>query len=83
MGKIVLDLLCHADFSGRIRPSREDIGFPAFSAEIAKLRAQNPAGTLLLDAGDAFSTNYWPGLPLVGRHDPQQNGRHDARQPRI
>ena len=66
MGKIVLDLLCHADFSGRIRPSREDIGFPAFSAEIAKLRAQNPAGTLLLDAGDAFSTNYWPGLPLVG-----------------
>ena len=74
MGKIVLDLLCHADFSGRIRPSREDIGFPAFSAEIAKLRAQNPAGTLLLDAGDAFSTNYW-------RHDPQQNGRHDARQP--
>lgn len=66
MGKMVLDLLCHADFSGRIRPSREDIGFPAFSAEIAKLRAQNPAGTLLLDAGDAFSTNYWPGLPLVG-----------------
>ena len=66
MGEIVLDLLCHADFSGRIRPSREDIGFPAFSAEIAKLRAQNPAGTLLLDAGDAFSTNYWPGLPLVG-----------------
>ena len=66
MREIVLDLLCHADFSGRIRPSREDIGFPAFSAEIAKLRAQNPAGTLLLDAGDAFSTNYWPGLPLVG-----------------
>ena len=66
MREIVLDLLCHADFSGRIRPSREDIGFPAFSAEIARLRAQNPAGTLLLDAGDAFSTNYWSGLPLVG-----------------
>jgi 5'-nucleotidase/UDP-sugar diphosphatase len=66
MGKIVLDLLCHADFSGRIRPSREDIGFPAFSAGVARLRAQNPEGTLLLDAGDAFSTNYWPGLPLVG-----------------
>lgn len=66
MGEIVLDLLCHADFSGRIRPSREDIGFPAFSAGVARLRAQNPAGTLLLDAGDAFSTNYWPGLPLVG-----------------
>ena len=48
MREIVLDLLCHADFSGRIRPSREDIGFPAFSAEIARLRAQNPAGTLLL-----------------------------------
>ena len=55
MREIVLDLLCHADFSGRIRPSREDIGFPAFSAEIARLRAQNPAGTLLLDAGDAFA----------------------------
>ncbi len=66
MGEIILDLLCHADFSGRIRPSREDIGFPAFSAEIQRLRAQNPQGTLLLDAGDAFSTNYWPGLPLVG-----------------
>ncbi len=65
MREIVLDLLCHADFSGRIRPSREDIGFPAFSAEIARLRAQNPAGTLLLDAGDAFSTHYWPGLPLA------------------
>lgn len=50
MGKIVLDLLCHADFSGRIRPSREDIGFPAFSAGVARLRAQNPEGTLLLDA---------------------------------
>lgn len=64
MGEIVLDLLCHADFSGRIRPSREDIGFPAFSAGVARLRAQNPAGTLLLDAGDAFSTNYWPACRL-------------------
>lgn len=66
MNEIKLTFLCHADFSGRIRKSREDIGFGAFYAEVSRLRAADPEGTLLLDAGDAFCTNYWAGLPLVG-----------------
>ncbi len=66
VSEIQLDLLCHADFSGRIRKSKDDIGFCAFSAEIDRLRSANPEGTLLLDAGDAFCTNFWGGLPLVG-----------------
>ncbi|NLU25029.1 MAG: hypothetical protein GXW99_10065 [Clostridiales bacterium] len=66
MADIHLDFLCHADFSGRLRPNKDDIGFCAFSAAVDKLRAANPAGTLLLDAGDAFCTNFWGGLPLVG-----------------
>lgn len=66
MSEIRLDLLCHADFSGRLRKNKDDIGFCAFSAELDRLRAQNPEGTLLLDAGDAFCTNFWGGLPLVG-----------------
>ena len=65
MDEIKLTFLCHADFSGRIRKSREDIGFCAFHAEVERLRAHDPEGTLLLDAGDAFCTNYWGGLPLV------------------
>ena len=65
MDEIKLTFLCHADFSGRIRRSREDIGFCAFHAEVERLRAHDPEGTLLLDAGDAFCTNYWGGLPLV------------------
>ncbi|MEA5143814.1 MAG: 5'-nucleotidase C-terminal domain-containing protein [Oscillibacter sp.] len=66
MTDIVLDFLCHADFSGRLRKTRDDVGFCAFSAAVDDLRAENLEGTLLLDAGDAFSTNFWPGLPLVG-----------------
>ena len=30
------------------------------------MRRQNPAGTALLDAGDAFSTTFWGGEPCVG-----------------
>lgn len=66
MEEIVLDFICHADFSGRLRKNRDNVGFCAFSAHVDKLRSSNPDGTLLLDAGDAFSVNFWGGKPVVG-----------------
>lgn len=63
---IPIDILAHADFSGRIKRSRRNPGFAAFGAAIEAMRRENPAGTLLLDAGDAFSTTFWPGAPCVG-----------------
>lgn len=66
MEEIVLDFICHADFSGRLRKSKENVGFPAFSAHVEKLRSSNPEGTLLMDAGDAFSVNFWGGKPVIG-----------------
>lgn len=63
---IAFDFLCHADFSGRIRASAGNVGLSAFSAAVEALREKNPAGTLLLDAGDAFSVNFWGGRPVVG-----------------
>ena len=66
MADIHLNFLCHADFSGRLRKTKDDIGFCAFTAAVDRLRAADPEGTLLLDAGDAFCTNFWGGLPLVG-----------------
>lgn len=65
MKNITLNFLCHADFSGRLRKSEQNIGFPAFAAQVEALRSNNPEGTLLLDAGDAFSTNFWGGKPIV------------------
>ena len=46
--EIVLDILCHADFSGRLRKTPDSPGIAAFAAEVERLRAQNPGGTLLL-----------------------------------
>lgn len=63
--EIILDLLCHADFSGRIRKSKSTVGLSAFSATVDNIRNQNPQGTLLMDAGDHFSVNLWGGLPMV------------------
>lgn len=62
--EIVLDILCHADFSGRLRKTPDSPGIAAFAAEVERLRAQNPGGTLLLSAGDEFSANLWAASPL-------------------
>lgn len=62
---ISIDILAHADFSGRIKRSRRNPGFAAFGAAIEAVRRENPEGTLLLDAGDAFSTTFWAGAPCV------------------
>jgi len=63
---IVIDILAHADFSGRLKRSKRNPGFAAFGTAIEAVRRENPAGTLLLDAGDAFCTNFWGGAPCVG-----------------
>lgn len=65
MAIVTLDILAHADFSGRLRKSKKAPGVGVFSAAVNALRSKNPQGTLLLDAGDEFSTTFWPGLPMV------------------
>lgn len=62
---VPIDLLAHADFSGRLRHSKHHIGYAAFATTVDLLRRENPAGTLLLDAGDAFCTTFWGGSPCV------------------
>lgn len=64
--QIPLDILSHADFMGRIRKSNLSPGLAAFSATVERVRSVNPAGTLLLDAGDEFTIYFWGGLPVVG-----------------
>ncbi len=63
---IPIDILAHADFSGRIRRTKRNPGLAVFGTSIEQLRSFNPAGTLLLDAGDSFSTTFWGGRPAVG-----------------
>lgn len=63
--EVTLELLCHADFSGRLRKSKSTPGLSAFSATVESVRELNPEGTILLDAGDHFSVNLWGGLPVV------------------
>lgn len=65
MREIRLDILAHADFSGRLRKTKRCPGHAVFATEIEKLRRENPEGTLLLDAGDEFSANFWGGEPMV------------------
>ena len=65
MAVVKLDILAHADFSGRLRKSKKAPGAGIFGAAVEKLRQLNPQGTLLLDAGDEFSTTFWPGRPMV------------------
>lgn len=65
MSNIRIDFLAHADFSGRLRKSKKAPGSGVYRAEIEKWRSQNPDGTILLDAGDEFSTTFWPGRPMV------------------
>lgn len=65
MSKIQIDILAHADFSGRLRRTKKYPGHAVYATTIDALRSQNPEGTLLLDAGDEFSTTFWGGLPMV------------------
>jgi 2',3'-cyclic-nucleotide 2'-phosphodiesterase/3'-nucleotidase len=65
MKTIQLDILAHADFSGRIRQTRDLPGLSRFAYEINQIRHKNPDGTLLLDAGDQFCCNYWGGVPVA------------------
>lgn len=60
-----LTILSHADFSGRIKRSRRNPGFAAFATFVDNIRSADREGTLLLDAGDSFCTNFWPGEPCV------------------
>ena len=39
---IPIDILAHADFSGRIKRSRRNPGFAAFGAAIEAMRRENP-----------------------------------------
>lgn len=65
MSIVKLDILAHADFSGRLRATKRSAGHAVFGRTIENIRDINPEGTLLLDAGDEFSTTFWPGEPMV------------------
>ena len=65
MSIVKLDILAHADFSGRLRKTKRCPGHAVFGREVENIRAKNPEGTLLLDAGDEFCTTFWPGEPMV------------------
>ncbi len=82
MSEIRLDILAHADFSGQMRPTKRCPGMAVFGAEIEAQRRENPDGTMLLDAGDEFSTYLWGGRPMVGvvstwRTDAMTLGNHE------
>jgi 2',3'-cyclic-nucleotide 2'-phosphodiesterase/3'-nucleotidase len=62
---IPIDILGHADFSARFKKSKDSPGLAAFGTQIDRIRDQNPAGTLLLDAGDQFCSRLWDGLTIV------------------
>lgn len=66
MSEIRLDILAHADFSGRLRASKRCPGHAVFATAVDNIRRENPQGTVLLDAGDEFCTNFWGGAPMVG-----------------
>ena len=82
MSETRLDILAHADFSGQLRQTKRCPGMAAFGAEIEAIRRENPDGTLLLDAGDEFSANFWGGPPMVEaldvwRTDAMTLGNHE------
>lgn len=63
--RVPIDILAHADFSGRIKRTKRNPGYAAFGTAVDAVRGENPEGTLLLDAGDAFCPNFWGGEPAV------------------
>lgn len=62
---IPIDILAHADFSARFKKSKDSPGLAAFGTHIDRIRESNPAGTLLLDAGDEFCSKFWSGSQIV------------------
>ena len=64
MSKVQIDILAHADFSGRLRRTKKYPGHAVYATTIENLRRQNPDGTLLLDAGDELSTTFWGALAV-------------------
>ena len=65
MDQVHIDILAYADFSGRLRQTKEYPGFGVYATTIEQLRSRNPEGTVLLDAGDMFCTTFWGGQPMV------------------
>jgi len=63
--RVPIDVLCHADFSGRIRKGKDCPGLAAFCAALDSVRDANRAGAVVLDAGDEFCASYWGGEPVV------------------
>ncbi len=62
---ICIDLLAHADYSARFKRTKDTPGFAAFATQIERIRRENPAGTILLDAGDEFCSKFWEGEEVV------------------
>jgi 2',3'-cyclic-nucleotide 2'-phosphodiesterase (5'-nucleotidase family) len=52
--RIVLDFMGHTDFAAAIRPSYHCPGAAKLASAFEIIRKQNPAGTILLDAGDVL-----------------------------
>ena len=56
---IQINILSHADYSGRIRKDKESSGLDHFSKAIGRIRDRDPEHCLLLDAGDNISHLLW------------------------
>ncbi|MEA4912637.1 MAG: 5'-nucleotidase C-terminal domain-containing protein [Oscillospiraceae bacterium] len=65
MAIVTIDILGHADFGGAFRKCQKAPGLDAFYGAIQSVRASNPDGTLLLDAGDNFCRQLWNGRTVV------------------
>ncbi|HZW03801.1 MAG TPA: bifunctional UDP-sugar hydrolase/5'-nucleotidase [Anaerolineaceae bacterium] len=67
--KVILDFIGHTDFAAAIRPSYHCPGAARLKAYFDFFRAQNPQGTLVLDAGDILCggpiINLTHGEPVV------------------
>ena len=56
---IEINILSHADYSGRIRKDKESSGLDHFAKAIDRIRGKDPDHCLLLDAGDNISHLLW------------------------
>ncbi|MBR2533731.1 MAG: bifunctional metallophosphatase/5'-nucleotidase [Erysipelotrichaceae bacterium] len=56
---IRINILSHADYSGRIRKDEESSGLDHFARAIGRIRDHDPDHCLLLDAGDNISHLLW------------------------
>ncbi|MBQ2658261.1 MAG: bifunctional metallophosphatase/5'-nucleotidase [Erysipelotrichaceae bacterium] len=56
---IQINILSHADYSGRIRKDKETSGLDHFAKAIDRIRDKDPDHCLLLDAGDNISHLLW------------------------